>query len=308
MTHSISGVNSLPSWKLRLLERIQNNFANHAELLRDGYPVYKPHFGSADAPIQTWRTHLLVLQADREELITHALAVYVPHDAIRKAGAAGGRGERWGHSVHSPRTMREGEDPVRAYMIEGVANDIWQLEQMAAITVEHQRRALDPNGTAGELTEQFHRNMGTLWMRARDTSLVIGLNASERTELWDRDAAGWKWLTALTVRGQTDAQLDERQRAYSWRGIEHAARRAIESLPERKPILDPGSEPPDPEALLARATNALNTLAAEPASPDPGGIEGIEIVFDPDRATEWDSGGPTETGLRRPDPGVGNEL
>lgn len=52
----------------------------------------------------------------------------------------------------------------------------------------------------------------------------------------------------------------------------------------------------------------MNTLAAEPDSPAHVGIEGIEVAFDADRATEWDSAGPTETGLQRHDPGVGNEL
>jgi len=309
MNQPIPGVDSLPSWKLRLLERIQSISADHTQLLREGFPVYQPHFGSADIALQTWRRQLLVLEAHREEITVHALAVDIPTEAVHHVGETGAQGVRWGHSVHSPLTMREGEDPVRARMIEGIAGDIWQLEHMAVMRVEHQQRALDRHFPADDPRWQFDANILALWTRAAQTAQVIGLTASERAELWGRDEAGWQRLAALTVRGYDNAELHQRWQTYSWRGIEHAARLDVESLPERKPIQEPGNEPPRPHTLIERATTALNSLNGfTPQDADTGVGEAIEAVLDTDTALGWDSTATAHTDQHPPDPSVEHEI
>ncbi|MCC3328260.1 hypothetical protein [Nocardia abscessus] len=295
----------LPSWKLRLLERIQNTAADHTRVLRQGYPTYQPHYGSGEIPIQTWRTHLRALDADRGEIELHAAAVGLPDSAITAARAAGQRGVRWGDSVHSPRTMRHGEDPVRAHMVEGVAADIWQLEHMAAVKVEHRLRGLDDTlADDPAAREQFDRNMDALWIRAAETAHVIGLSAEERAQLWERDGAGWLKLVSVTVRGYDDIALSERWRAYAWRGIEHDARRALDTLAINEVTTpEPVSAPPAPHLLLDRATRALSTTTPGQVAAEAGLGAAVDAALPADLTAVWDSEPAGEPDIRPPESG-----
>ncbi|MEV4237086.1 hypothetical protein AB0J47_18130 [Nocardia sp. NPDC049737] len=306
-------VEYLPSWKLRLLERIQDSAADHARMLRQGYPTYEPHYGSGEIPLQNWRTHLRALEADREEIATHALAVGIPSSAIDRAYAVGQRGLRWADSVWSPLKPR-GEDAVRAHMVEGVAADIWQLEHMAAIAVERRfgrppsRIQHSPDATE---VAQYGRNMAALWNRANNVAHAIELTAQERAELWGRDEAGWLRLTAVTVRCYNDADLMERWRAYAWPGIEHEARRSIDTLPVGQVAGDEqGAAPPTPHVLIDRATEALTvtTPAEEAARADIG--DAVDAALPPDPVAAWDDETGIEPDARPPEPGSspGHEL
>lgn len=262
VTEPTASLERLPGWKLRLLERIQNTGADHHRVLTMGYPDYHPDHGSGDIRIQIWRTHLHTLDSDRAELERYAAAAGVPIVAIRQARAAGQRGVRWEDSVLSPRVSGHGEDPVRAHMIEDIAADIWTLEHMAAVNVEHTIRGADgrfPHHRDAEA--QFDRNMVALWHRADDTAQILGLPTRERSDLWDRDRSGWQRLTAVTVRTYNDTALHERWRGFAWPGIEHEALRSLDNLAVRHPIPHRGPEPPTPRQLLERADEALSTLA-----------------------------------------------
>ncbi|MGY1898398.1 hypothetical protein [Nocardia gipuzkoensis] len=295
----------LPSWKLRLLERIQNTAADHTRVLRQGYPTYQPHYGSGEIPIQTWRTHLRALEADRGEIELHAAAVGLPDSAITAARAAGQRGVRWGDSVHSPRTMRHGEDPVRAHMVEGIAADIWQLEHMAAISVEHRLRGLDDTVADDPAArEQFDRNMAALWTRANETAHVVGLSAGRRAALWERDGAGWLKLVSVTVRGYDDAGLQERWRAYAWPGIEHEALRAVDTLATDQVTRQvPGVVPPTPEVLLDRAAEALSTVTPGQVAAEAGLGAAVDAALPADLTAVWDSEPAGEPDIRPPETG-----
>ncbi|MGO4613025.1 hypothetical protein AB4305_03615 [Nocardia sp. 2YAB30] len=303
MSQPSSELEGLPSWKLRLLERIQDTSTDHARVLLQGYPTYEPHDGSGEIPMQTWRTHLRALDADRTEIEIHAAAVGVPAAAIAHARAAGQRGLRWADSVHSPRIMRHGQDPVRAHMIEGISNDVWQLEHMAAISVEHQLRGLH-DGFAPDpaAAGQFDRNMAALWTRANETAHIIGLTGAECTELWDRDRAGWLKLVSVTVRGYDDAALRERWRAYAWRGIEHEARRSIGTLAAGRVTLhEPGVAPPTPHLLIDRATEALTTTTPSEVAASMG--QAVDAALPPDLAATWENEPATEPDIRPPELG-----
>ncbi|WP_327116504.1 hypothetical protein OHB12_04775 [Nocardia sp. NBC_01730] len=258
MNKPVPGMEELPSWKLRLLERIQNTSADHVRVLLQGHPTYEPQHGSGEIPMQTWRTHLRALAADQHEIEIHASAVGVPAAAITEARERGERGLRWGDSVHSPPTMRHGQDPVRAHMVEGAAADVWQLEHMAAISVAHRLRSIDARFPPDpQAHQQFDRNMAALWRRANDTGHVIGLTGDEHAELWGRDWQGWKQLVGATVHRYSDAALHERWRAYAWGGIEHEARRGIDNLAAGAALERPGAGPQTLEELIGRATEAV---------------------------------------------------
>lgn len=300
MSDPIPGMEGLPSWKLRLLERIQNASADHMQLLLWGHPSYEPDYGVGGIPLQTWRTHLRALAADRHEIEVHASAVGVRPAAIAEAREMGERGLRWGDSVHSPPSIRDGEDPVRAHVVEGIASDVWQLEHMAAINVAHRVRGGDGRFPPDpQADEQFDRNMVALWSRVYDTGHVIGLTSEEGAELWGRDQAGWTQLVAATVHRYGDAALHERWRAYAWREIEHEAWRSVDTLAADR-IHEPDVVPPPTlHELIKRATQALAGVPSE-ASADPS----IDAALPLDVAAEWDSEPASEPDVRPPEPGA----
>jgi hypothetical protein len=305
VSRPIPDLERLPSWKLRLLERIQNTAADHTRVLHQGYPNYQPHYGSGEIQVQTWRTHLRALEADRIEIEIHAAAVGLPQTAITAARAAGQRGQRWGDSVHSPPTMRHGEDPVRAHMVEGIAADIWQLEHMAAVKVEHRLRGLDDTVADDPAArEQFDRNMAALWTRANETAHVIGLSAEERAQLWERDGAGWLKLVSVTVRGYDDTALSERWRTYAWRGIEHDVRRSIDTLAvDQAMTQEPGTAPPTPHLLIDRATEALSTITPGQVAAEAGIGAAVDAALPADLTAVWDSEPASEPDIRPPESG-----
>ncbi|WP_159080551.1 hypothetical protein [Nocardia suismassiliense] len=263
MNRPIPEVENLPSWKLRLLETIQNTAADHAKAARHGFPDHEPHDGGGDIKVQTWRTHLLVLRADLHEIELRARGVGVPSAAIEAAREAGEWGQRWGDSVHSPPVMRHGEEPVRAHMVSGIAADVWQLEHMAMIRVAHETRCHDrrfPHDPRA--VEQFDRNMAALWQRAAAVAQVIELTGTEARELWGRDRHGWQQLGEVTVGSYSDTELYERWRTHTWRGLEHNARRGTDNLGVPAGTDLAGPRPPSPPILIEHATEALSMQSA----------------------------------------------
>ncbi|MFI6213331.1 hypothetical protein ACIBCD_15185 [Nocardia brasiliensis] len=268
MTHSLPGAHDLPSWKLRMLGRIQNTAAERAKASEHGFPQYERADGAGDLKVQTWRTHLLVLASDLHELERHARAMGVPEGALEAVREAGEWGLRWGESVHSPPLTRRSEEPVRSFMVDGIANDVWEIEHMAVIRVEHELRnhtrrfPHDPEATA-----QFDRNMAALWERAAASAAVIELTGAEAHEIWGRDAHGWRHLSAVTVHTYSDVDLYERWRTLAWGGREHTVRRTTDNLGVSTGT--DGPRPPLPEVLIDRAREALSTRADDPRAEDP---------------------------------------
>ncbi|MGV9822952.1 hypothetical protein [Nocardia xishanensis] len=309
MNQPLSEVERLPSWKLGLLERIQNTAAEHARVLVNGHPVYQSHYGSGDVQIQSWRTHLRALAADRAEIEIHAAAVGVPDAAIAQVRSAGLRGQRWEDSVASSRAMRDGDNPVRAQLVDGIAGDVWQLEHMAAIHVAHQLRGFDGRVPRdAEADSQFDRNMTALWSRAADAAIVAGLTGRERDQLWERDPAGWQHLAALTVCSYSDAELHERWRVYAWGGIEHEVRRSSDHLTfNDRSQGDLEAGPPAPHVLIYRATQALLTGPTQEGTDEQiDTAVGAALPHDP--SVGWDSEAVTEPDVRAPEPGASTGL
>ncbi|WP_067837293.1 hypothetical protein [Nocardia lijiangensis] len=304
MNQPLSELERLPSWKVRLLEGIQNLSATHARVLLQGHPEYQPHYGEGTIAIQTWRAHLRALEADRGELEIHATAVGVPATAIAEARAAGQRGLQWEEVSRAAPTLRHGEDPVRAQLVDAVASDVWQLEHMAVIAVEHRLRGFDGRvARDGGADAQFDANMVALWARANTTAHVIGLTTGEAAELWERDPAGWQQL-AVAVRGYDDAELHERWRTYAWPGIEHQARRGSDHLVfahQTQAELD--LAPPTPHVLIHHATQAIVTIDPALSGTTRGIGAAVEAALPDDTGRDWVSETSTETEHRATDSG-----
>lgn len=264
---------SMPPWQTRLLERIQDVSVDHAQVLRRGFPSYNPAFGGAEVPLQTWRAGLRALEADRSEVEIRARGVGIPEQMIAEARALGSRGVRWSERQPPPPDPARGEAGVREAMVDGVAADVWQLEHMAAISTAHRHR-LAAQGIHSEAhpisVSQLQSNMFALWNRAGALARAAGLSAEERTQLWDRNSEGWQRLVQATVHTYDDAALEERWRAYGWRGIEHDARTTVQTL-------NPGSDlsagtatqplPPLPHLMIQRAEQALENPGASAETP-----------------------------------------
>ncbi|MBY8862035.1 hypothetical protein K7711_36550 [Nocardia sp. CA2R105] len=252
---------SLPSWKVRLLERIHDISAAHVRVLDQAYPRYELDDGQGDVPVLIWRAQLRTLEVEREDLVEQALGVGVPTDVIYRASEAGAHGVGWERDASSSATNAPGEDLARKYLVERIANDIWRLEHMAVLSADHLLRELDSTESDAR---QFDRNMHALWNRVNDTAGAIGVRDEERTELWGRDEAGWLRLAAVTVRGYLDSDLQERWRAYAWAGIEHAAARSREFANlDPTVVAERGAAPPIPQALIGCATRAITELAGQ---------------------------------------------
>ncbi|MFF0528696.1 hypothetical protein ACFYT3_09915 [Nocardia amikacinitolerans] len=304
MNHSLSGLERLPSWKVRLLERIQNLSAVQARVLLQGHPEYQPHYGEGHIPIRTWRAHLRELEADRTEIELHASAVGVPAVAIAEVRAAGQRGLQWDDSAHAAPTLRHGEDPARAQLLEEIASDVWQLEHMAVISVEHRLRGFDGRvARDGGADAQFDANMVALWERANTAAHVIGLTGEEASQLWERDPAGWQQLAAM-VRGYDDAALHERWRTYAWPGIEAQARRGSDNLVfARETGAQLDLAPPTPHALIHHATEAIPTIDPTMSAPAAGIGSAVEAALPDDSGRSWGSEASAQTDHRTTDPG-----
>ncbi|MFE9575306.1 hypothetical protein ACFYO1_02885 [Nocardia sp. NPDC006044] len=306
MTHSLPGLQELPSWKLRLLEKIQNTAADRAKALEHAFPVHEPGDGAGDLKIQNWRTHLLVLASDLHELQLRARAMGVPHSAVEAVREAGQWGLRWGDSVHSPAVMRYGEPPELAFLVDRIVKDVWDLEHMAVIRVEHELRnhnrrfPHDPEAAA-----QFDRNMAALWQRASASAAVVLLSGVEAEEIWGRDEHGWRDLAEVTVRTYSDADLYERWRTLAWRGREHTLGRTTDNLGLSAGTDLPGHHPPLPEALIERAREALST-----ESDGQGAGDQVEVALASTGEASWinEPDGHNDPPPRDPGPPVELEL
>ncbi|WP_280503275.1 hypothetical protein [Nocardia farcinica] len=266
----------LTGWKAGLLARIQQRSYDHARVLYRGYPDYDSTTGRGDVAIATWRAHLLDLEAERHELIVRATASGIPEAMVTAAIDNGRQGRRWEESVRHPPTTRYREDPVRAQMIAQIAEDVWCLEHMAAIGVDHDRRGVgDPTDRVGH--EQYLRNMHALWERVNLTAAVAELSVAERGELWGRDAQGWRRLVEVSIAGYADSELEQLWRANAWPGIEWDLNRTNENLAgEVEAVAIPDRHrPPTPTVLFERVRDALHDVGATEST-----VTGIDHALD----------------------------
>ncbi|MGW5922162.1 hypothetical protein ACWFPY_24495 [Nocardia fluminea] len=256
MSHPLEGADELPSWQLRLLERIQSISELHYRTVFHGRPQYSPGNGAGAVQLETWRTHLRALEDERGELELHAHGVQVPQRMIDYATETGGRGVRWGETKETARLSLAppGVDLVSQAMLEQIAGDVWRLELSAMVRAEHLHRVHTgalPDDESGE--RQLHDNMAALWRRATGTAALIEIDPAAAAQVWGRDPGSWQNLAELTAASYTDLELRERFGALAWKGIEAEVSRSFDNLASTATSIGP----PTPNEMADRAEAAL---------------------------------------------------
>ncbi|WP_405135466.1 hypothetical protein [Nocardia sp. NBC_01388] len=271
-----------------------------ARVLRQGY---QPSGGGSDASVLAWRTQLQLMAVSREEVITQALAVGLSPVDVEDARMLGNQGFR------APIDGVEPGDRVREAMVDGVVNDTWQLQHMAAIHRVREQHLLsdaDPFQDP-QVSAQYERNMAALWMRASAVSRAIALTAEEYEGMWPTDVAGWQRI--LRVVGIYDDQgLEERWRTYAWPGIAEGVHRDLTAL-----RIDPSqafvNEPiPSPHTMLDEVAHAQS---APWSAPEALTIDrAVQAALSHESGLDWSSSLAPDSGTAPPviDTSLGTEL
>lgn len=249
----------LAGWKARLLDRIEDLAQQRRLLVDDGYPVYRQGDGRGAAALEGWRSRLRDLDAIRGELEIRAEIAGVPVDLIDSAREAGERSVHWSSWPSSPIVVGE-DDPGRAPLLDAIAQDMWSLEQMAAVAAVYEQRCRAHEGLAPDPQTQwqYRQNMTALWARLNTNAAVAELTAAERIQWWHREQSGWIALLSRTVYAATYPELKECWRAYAWPGIQWDADRTHATqtpTPGNRPV--PEGPAPSPAELTDHATRAL---------------------------------------------------
>ncbi|WP_051021592.1 hypothetical protein [Nocardia araoensis] len=299
----------LPPWKVRLLENIQELSVERAHLLRRGYPTYTSG-NDSEFQIQSWRSRLRTLDAIRGDAEIHARAEEVPPQWIEAARMLGRHGVRWAERDPAPPRPPRGPGARRAWVLNTLADDVWQLEHMAALTAARraQLAAQDIHSEPDPLlASQFHTNMTAIWQRACQLAVAVDLLDSERGQLWGRNARGWDALLTATVHAYDEDTLEERWLTHAWPGIEREAPEVVDNLRDsidrsRDQVLYADRLPPRPQQLIQHAIHHwwYNTADdgvghATRAEPDDAAViaalpDELELAWSTEPATEPEPG------------------
>ncbi|NKY87555.1 hypothetical protein [Nocardia veterana] len=276
-----------PAWQQRLLDRIQDLPDDRGRLLREGYDTPP---GAGELAMLAWRTQLLQLAADRSEIEARAHALGIPHAEIADARAAGSRGRR------ADLRPAPGADTVRERVQSWVADDVWQMQHMAAIDVAHRMRAVtDAPRFEPEpgMVAQFERNLSALWIRAGNLADAIGLTVAESAGMWARTSSDWQRILDATTQTYDNQALEERWRVYARPGIETSVMRDATAITLRVDAA-PAEHPvriPTPHAMKTAAAAAL---LSRPATGADTGADAIDRALPAEADhTHWDTATPT---------------
>ncbi|MGW5918472.1 hypothetical protein ACWFPY_05725 [Nocardia fluminea] len=271
MSHPLSGAEDLPSWQLRLLERIQNSSYEHYRTLFHGYPQYSTAASGPSIQLENWRTNLRALEAERGEIELHAHGLDIPQRMIDYATDTGARGARWGDTPETALLPMSppGASTTRLHLLDQIADDVWRLEHSALVRAEYLHRVHTGGLADNEPGErQLHDNMAALWRHAAGTAALIDLDPGEAHQLWGRGRDSWQQLAELTAASYTDGELQQRFAEMSWKGVEAEASRAFDNL-ATSTSTDLG--PPTPWEFADRAEQALAAASfADEQGPRPG--------------------------------------
>ncbi|MEU4413319.1 hypothetical protein [Nocardia salmonicida] len=257
MSHPLSGAEDLPSWQLRLLERIQNSSYEHYRTLFHGYPQYSSAASGPSIQLENWRTNLRALEAERGEIELHAHGLDIPQRMIDYANETGARGARWGDTPETALLPMSppGASTTRLHLLDQIADDVWRLEHTALVRAEYLHRVHTGGLADNEPGErQLHDNMAALWRHAAGTAALIDLDPGEAHQLWGRGPDSWQQLAELTAASYTDTELQQRFAEMSWKGIEAEASRSFDNLAASAST---DLAPPTPWEVAERAEQAL---------------------------------------------------
>lgn len=271
MTHPFAGAEDLPSWRIRLLERIQDLAYTHYRTTLYGYPTFTGgDNGLGDGrwiQLERWQSNLRALKAERDELAVQAYAAEIPERMIDHVIDSGGRGIRWGDDPVAAQltTASTQNDLTRSTLLEMTAGDVWALEHTALVRAEHLHRVRTgalPDNEPGE--RQLHNNMAALWRRITATATTIDIAPQEAEQLWGRSEQSWQRLAEMTVASYTDLELQQRFGVLAWKGIETEVTATAEDLATTRSAR---VSPPTPMQVAERAEKALAAVAFDDGAP-----------------------------------------
>lgn len=282
----------LPAWNVRLLARIHALAAQRTHVRREGH---RAHPGGMDG----WRNHLEVLDAAGRDAEIQAASLGIPGTLITEAREQGRRELRWSGHRHRPdvagvlpSALHEG--------IDELANTVWKLEHMAALSVARRDRhslkgvSCEPDSTGAA---QFQRNVAALWVRARTLVESLPIPAAEREGLWMREPAQWRVLMAATVHTYDDYVLDLIWTDHADPAIEAIAVRLMSGHgpDEHLSAVHRRDLPPTPHQMLAHASHALGAQSWPHTTPADHPIgSAIEADLPSEAAIEWTTDPATE--------------
>ncbi|MGF6885954.1 hypothetical protein ABIA39_007533 [Nocardia sp. GAS34] len=221
-------LSDVPAWKIRVLARIHALAADWSATRRRGYEHYS---GTEHDALISWRTDLQKLIDQRTDLEARAVAVGIPEPAIEFVRENGYRGQRFADSFPGASTSG---NPAREVLIDAVAQDLWDLQQMLVLGAARQHRRF----AAGRFTEtnigaraRFDRNTVSLWARAGSLAAALQLTETERDRLWVNDIQGWSRIITATVARYGRRELERQWHAHARRDIELATVQNLGDLP-----------------------------------------------------------------------------
>lgn len=248
----------LTGWKARLLDRIRDLASEEWQILRDN-ELSPPWPQKPDPALNHLRVRTIELRRQQHDLKLRARACGIRHADVNAAANL----SVWGHR-RAP--VLEGDEAVRARLIDAIADDIWTLEHMAALEVDRRfyTRAEDPAPGRQE-QQQFESNMAAIWARAAAVASYAGLSDDERSDLWGRDQKGWVSLFENAIYPYDD--IMDRWRAHSASDMVADASRSMGTAElGLRQSAEADTQPPLPQVLIDRAVATLDAAIREAGS------------------------------------------
>ncbi|MFE3757929.1 hypothetical protein ACFXO9_26780 [Nocardia tengchongensis] len=247
----------IPADQITLLQRIQELALQSGQLLQHMYGTG----GHARTAVQTI-SDINALDRDRDLTEIRAHAAGVPAEWIDRVRTLGQRGYPWRDDQPLP-------DPApraRRRSIRRVAEDVEQLKDMAAVHAAYLRTR--PGGEPDTdmehaVTQQLHRNMAALWMRAGRTAESIGMSAKERAVLWAVAPTEWQQRVHHYAAGDDLGELHTRWRRHGDVTIATDARKALNRMRRaghHGPEVPLPDMPMSPRQMLREADAALTAV------------------------------------------------
>ncbi|MGW1742091.1 hypothetical protein ACWCPQ_25185 [Nocardia sp. NPDC001965] len=253
--HAVAG------WKLRLLDRIHDHYADQAtSTAEDGAPGPTTGRSPADRPHDPATTYTGI--AVGRELETRAAAAGLSEAAIDSARAAG-CAQRQTRADGPGEMMSSG--PSSTGPMDVLADQVWRLRHMALVLAEYDIRSSDHDIRENFTTiTKLSHNMDALWASVTDDIASAGLDIDQAKDLWSLDERGWRHCATL-IHDYDDTELHARLHGYAALELgEHlpATGRADRILQ----ALRAATAPPRPVPLSEAATEALLTLRSSTES------------------------------------------
>lgn len=274
----------IPADQIALLQRIQGLALHSGRLLQAMYE------GGGDARTSMRAiAEINVLDRDRDLTEIKARAAGVPVEWIDRVRTLGQRGYPWREGQPLPDPAPRGWRRT----IRRVADDVEQLKDMAAVHTAylHTRPVGEPVSQMEQAaTQQLHRNMAALWMRAGRTAESIGMSAGERAVLWKVAPEEWAQRVGHYLGGEDLGELHTRWRRYGDAAIATAARKSLRKLRragEHGPDIPLPDMPMRPRQMLHEAHATVADLNSPGSAENTAITTAVEAALPEDVAADW---------------------